>query len=663
MAGFDDVRAAPTPSGRIVAAGIVPAGLEMMDGPALRAAEAFAHCGYPLDATALLLCELDGLEHDVDAPAARGRSAAARLRRHQRCGSPRTRPSERGCGRAASRPSRRSAGSRRTTTAWTARSRAATSRACSSASRAMSREAGLPVANVFHAGDGNLHPLILFDAGRPDELERAERLGAEILELCVAVGGTVTGEHGVGVEKLGPMCTQFGAAELEAFHAIKRVVRPDGPAEPRQGRADAGALRRLRCDARARRQAAVLPPAPLLTDDGPRRHRSTGRPGPRGDGTRHAAPDRGRATPSASTVAPVAGELLETRGHSGIVSHDPAELVLTARGGTPLAEVEAQLASKRAATAVRAAAFRRRRRRSAAPSPAGSPVRHVHGPEPLRDYVLGARVLTGDGRVLRFGGEVMKNVAGYDVARLMAGSLGILGVLLDVSLKVLPRPAARAHARARGRPGRGTRSIRSTWPQCPAPVGRQLGGRAALPALRGLVTQRSTSVERRVGGEVVPDADAFWTSLREQTHPFFAGALPAVALHRAVARSAAASRWRAADGMERPAALVPLRARRAALRSRRGSRRARDVLPASTGRCRCVRAARTSRSCACTATSSGSSIRRASSIPAGCTRTCSHARPPRRRTRRTPHAATRRRRCSATASIAGSACRPAPPIA
>jgi glycolate oxidase len=97
---------------------------------------------------------------------------------------------------------------------------------------AMSREAGLSVANVFHAGDGNLHPLILFDAGKPDELERAERLGAEILELCIAVGGTVTGEHGVGVEKLGPMCSQFRPAELEAFHAIKRVFDPTGRLNP-----------------------------------------------------------------------------------------------------------------------------------------------------------------------------------------------------------------------------------------------------------------------------------------------------------------------------------------------------------------------------------------------------------------------------------------------
>ena len=114
---------------------------------------------------------------------------------------------------------------------------------------ALSQEFALPIANVFHAGDGNLHPLIMFDAGKPDELERAEHCGNRILELCVAVGGTVTGEHGVGVEKLGPMCIQFGSAELQMFHAVKRAFDPltllnPGKAVPTLARcADYGALR------------------------------------------------------------------------------------------------------------------------------------------------------------------------------------------------------------------------------------------------------------------------------------------------------------------------------------------------------------------------------------------------------------------------------------
>jgi glycolate oxidase len=96
----------------------------------------------------------------------------------------------------------------------------------------LAAEHGQRVATAFLAGDGNLHPLILFDAGRDDQLERAERFGAEILEACVEAGGTVTGEHGVGVEKLGPMCTQFGPDELEVFHALKRAFDPPGLLNP-----------------------------------------------------------------------------------------------------------------------------------------------------------------------------------------------------------------------------------------------------------------------------------------------------------------------------------------------------------------------------------------------------------------------------------------------
>ena len=231
MAAFGDVRRCADAVGRIIAAGIVPAGLEMMDAPAIRAAEAFARCGYPTDAAALLLCELDGLTHDVQ----RELDAVQALLRD--CGSTALRVATDAAERLRMWSGRKSA--------FPAVGRLAPDYFCMDGTiprrhladvleriAAMSQAAGLPVANVFHAGDGNLHPLILFDAGQPGELERAEQLGAEILELCVEVGGTVTGEHGVGVEKLGPMCTQFGAAELEAFHAVKRVFDPDGLLNP-----------------------------------------------------------------------------------------------------------------------------------------------------------------------------------------------------------------------------------------------------------------------------------------------------------------------------------------------------------------------------------------------------------------------------------------------
>jgi len=248
LAAFDDVRRCAHAVGRIIASGIVPAGLEMMDGPAIRAAEAFANCGYPTDAAALLLCEIDGLpddvEHEVD--------AVRRLLGD--CGATSLRVAADARERLRMWSGRKSA--------FPAVGRLAPDYFCMDGTiprrhladvleriGQMSAAAGLPVANVFHAGDGNLHPLILFDAGEPDQVERAERLGTDILELCVAVGGTVTGEHGVGVEKLGPMCTQFGTGELDAFHAVKRVFDPEtllnpGKAVPTLARcADYGAMR------------------------------------------------------------------------------------------------------------------------------------------------------------------------------------------------------------------------------------------------------------------------------------------------------------------------------------------------------------------------------------------------------------------------------------
>ena len=231
MAAFDDVRRCADAVGRIIASGIVPAGLEMMDAPAIQAAEAFVHCGYPTDAAALLLCELDGLHHDVT----RDLQAVEALLAD--CGATSLRVARDAPERLRMWSGRKSA--------FPAVGRLAPDYFCMDGTiprrhladvleriGEMSKAAGLPVANVFHAGDGNLHPLILFDAGRPGEIERAERLGADILELCVAVGGTVTGEHGVGVEKLGPMCTQFSTEELEAFHAIKRAFDPDGLLNP-----------------------------------------------------------------------------------------------------------------------------------------------------------------------------------------------------------------------------------------------------------------------------------------------------------------------------------------------------------------------------------------------------------------------------------------------
>ncbi|CAK15948.1 glycolate oxidase subunit GlcD [Pseudomonas entomophila] len=231
LASFDDVGQAGRAVAEIIAAGIIPGGLEMMDNLAIRAAEDFIHAGYPVDAAAILLCELDGVEADVQDDCARVdavlRAAGAREVRLA-------------CDEA--ERVRFWAGRKN---AFPAVGRISPDYYCMDGTiprrelpkvlqgiAALSSEYGLRVANVFHAGDGNMHPLILFDANLPGELERAEALGGRILELCVAVGGSITGEHGVGREKINQMCAQFNADEITLFQGVKAAFDPQGLLNP-----------------------------------------------------------------------------------------------------------------------------------------------------------------------------------------------------------------------------------------------------------------------------------------------------------------------------------------------------------------------------------------------------------------------------------------------
>jgi glycolate oxidase len=231
LAAFDAVATAGQAVADIISQGILPAGLELMDKLAIRAAEDFVHAGYPVEAAAILLCELDGEQREVETQIEQVtqllRESGATEVRRARDEDERLRF---WAGRKAAFPAvgrlspdyycmdgtipRQHLGKVLSTIAqW-------------------SEEYNLPVANVFHAGDGNLHPLILYDANKEGELERTEEFGGRILELCIAVGGTITGEHGVGMEKINQMCVQFNEAELQQFHAIKHAFDADGLLNP-----------------------------------------------------------------------------------------------------------------------------------------------------------------------------------------------------------------------------------------------------------------------------------------------------------------------------------------------------------------------------------------------------------------------------------------------
>ncbi|HWH80829.1 MAG TPA: FAD-linked oxidase C-terminal domain-containing protein, partial [Burkholderiaceae bacterium] len=225
MASFDDIRKAGDAVANVIAAGIIPAGLEMMDKPMIAAVEAYVHAGYDLDAKAILLCESDGTPEEVAEEIARmqavlGASGATRLE-------------------VSTDEAQRLKFWSGRKNAFPATGRLSPDYMCMDSTiprkrladiliaiEAMAQKYALRCANVFHAGDGNLHPLIMFDANDADQLHRCELFGADILETSVAMGGTVSGEHGVGIEKLSAMCVQFAPEEREQMLALKRAFDP-----------------------------------------------------------------------------------------------------------------------------------------------------------------------------------------------------------------------------------------------------------------------------------------------------------------------------------------------------------------------------------------------------------------------------------------------------
>ena len=231
MASFDDVRKAGDAVAAVIAQGIIPAGLEMMDKPMTAAVEDFVHAGYDLSAEAILLCESDGTPEEVEEEIGRMsevlRAASAAAIAVSRDEAERLKFWS---GRKNAFPaSGRISPDYMCMDSTIPRKRLAD---ILLAIQGMEKKYGLRCANVFHAGDGNLHPLILFDANEADQLHRAELFGADILETSVAMGGTVTGEHGVGVEKLNSMCVQFSEGERELMFALKRAFDPKGLLNP-----------------------------------------------------------------------------------------------------------------------------------------------------------------------------------------------------------------------------------------------------------------------------------------------------------------------------------------------------------------------------------------------------------------------------------------------
>ncbi|HLM54526.1 MAG TPA: FAD-linked oxidase C-terminal domain-containing protein [Pyrinomonadaceae bacterium] len=448
LADFADIDDASRAVSAVIAAGIIPAGLEMVDNVTIRAVEASVFAaGMPLDAGAALLVELDGLEAGLDEEVARVREI---------------------CEQNGARTVRLAADELERKKLWAARKGAfgAMGRVSPdiliqdavvprsrlpevlAATYRIGAQHQLLVANVFHAGDGNLHPLICFDSRDASQVERVRAAGREIMETCVSAGGTITGEHGVGLDKRDYLPLVFSDDDLRAMLRVRAAFDPAGLFNPGkiipalkgcgEGRAVA-TQDALPQRPAARRDSLQIPP------DSIEEAREV---------LRDAASSGRAVVPSGGGTWLDAGDEL-TRGHvrlntsrmRGAIRHEPADLVATAGAGLTLEEFNREVGRAGQWLPLDPPDDGRATLGGVAATGLGGAQALSYGLP--RSYVLGMRVLLADGRVVNCGSRVVKNVAGYDLCKLFVGSHGTLGVILELTFKLRPRPAREATLVAR----------------------------------------------------------------------------------------------------------------------------------------------------------------------------------------------------------------------
>lgn len=427
---YDDAADAARSVSDIVAARITPATLEMMDAPVMRAVEESFPCGYPHDAAAVLIAEVDG-------PAAGLKEQVDRIKEIcTRNGSRSVREAKDGIERNLLWAGRRGA--------FGAVSRVAPSYLVADCTvprsklpQALAEVAriagsyGIGHGNVFHAGDGNLHPLLFFDSRDQDQVDRVHKAGWEIMQTCVNLGGTITGEHGVGTEKAKAMRMIFSDHDLEIQNSVRKAFNPEGLLNPgkifpefTQTDADASPPR-IRVSLKGEHfpadeneaaeivRQAYFDSAPLLPIGGGR-WRDFG------------------------NVSKGSVSFIRSSRFADIVDYDPANQVVTVGAGMRLGELQKLLAPNGQWLPVRPPL--------GSDSTAGGIVAlGACGPERLRygaprDLLLGLRFVSGKGRVIKAGGKVIKNVAGYDLTRLLTGSAGTLGFLIELTFRLAPLP-------------------------------------------------------------------------------------------------------------------------------------------------------------------------------------------------------------------------------
>lgn len=432
LAVFDSVSDAARCVAAVIAEGIVPSSLEMMDAPVMQAVEQSMPCGYPRDAAAVLIIEIDGPQECLKTLGGRVREICETngCRHVQEAASEADRSRLWAGRRGAFGAIARISPGYLVTDCTVPRSGLPEALACVAE---ISGRHGLSFGNVFHAGDGNLHPLLFFDPTDLDQIRRVHEAGMEIMKACVSLGGTITGEHGVGLEKKQAMSLLFSEEDLSFQRSIKGTFDPENLLNP--GKIFPEAIAPLSAEegtdiqidgfkelvpssveecrqmvlAASRKSLALVP-------EGSGRWRSFGN------------------LPARPWIP------LSSRGFSEILEHDPPNQVVTVEAGLCLDRLQSFLASHNQWLPIRPFLDRDGTLGGIVALNACGPERLLYGSP--RDLLLGLRFVSAAGRLIRGGGKVVKNVAGYDLTRLMTGSLGTIGFFIELNLRVAPIPQA-----------------------------------------------------------------------------------------------------------------------------------------------------------------------------------------------------------------------------
>ena len=425
----------------IIAAGIVPATLEMMDSQIIRAVEDSYVCGYPRDAAAVLIIEVEGPAEGLEKQAGRIREICT----------------ANGC-----REVRDAASAEERGRLWEGRRgafgavarlapnylvndctvpRTLLPKALAQVAEIVKRH-GFEHGNVFHAGDGNLHPLILFDSRDPDQLKRVHEAGWEIMQACVALGGTISGEHGIGLEKMEAMRMVFSDTDIEAQRSLQEAFDPDRVLNPGKMFPDTSLPFAFKDQAAwVRTDDALSAVEKRMAED-----------------VKQAFVENRALTPLGGGSLADAGNLparpatsLRTNALDRIIELDAPNQYFTSGAGITLAAVQEALAPHNQWLPLRPAlGLLRRTIGGIAATGAFGPERLAYGAP--RELLLGLRFIDGRGRLINAGGKVVKNVAGYDMTRLVAGSAGTLGLITRVTMKTATRPERCALVSACGVP-------------------------------------------------------------------------------------------------------------------------------------------------------------------------------------------------------------------